>query len=207
MVNILSGGLHAGRQIEFQDFLVVPHGCSTFEDALAAAVGVHRSMRELLVEDGRGPAGVADEGGWGPRLDSNEQALEYMVRAIERAGYGPGSQISIAIDAAATHFYQGSQYRFGERGSLLGFGWHDRALRALDRCVSDRFDRGSSGRGRLDGLAACLRCAGLALRPDRRRLARYESRAHGARRRRARRQFRTGQDESDRNPQRDAARD
>ena len=119
MVNILSGGLHAGRQIEFQDFLAVPHGLTTFAAALAAVARVHRRMRDLLRADGRAPAGVADEGGWGPRLDSNEQALDYMVRAIEAAGYQPGRQVSIAIDAAATHFYLDGRYRLESEGRSL----------------------------------------------------------------------------------------
>ena len=119
MVNILSGGLHAGRQIEFQDFLAVPHGAGTFAEALEAAAAVHRSMGELLASDGRAPAGVADEGGWGPRLDSNEQALEYMVRAIESAGFAPGRQVSIAIDAAASHYYRDGEYRLSSEGRQL----------------------------------------------------------------------------------------
>ena len=119
MVNILSGGLHAGRQIEFQDFLVVPHGSETFAAALEAAVLVHRRMREVLSADGLAPDGVADEGGWGPRLTSNEDALRYMVRAIEAAGFEPGRQVSIAIDAAATHFHQDGIYRLASEGRSL----------------------------------------------------------------------------------------
>lgn len=119
MVNILSGGLHARGRIEFQDFLAVPHGCSSFAEALAAAAAVHRTMRSMLAEDRRAPDGVADEGGWGPRLDSNEQALEYMVRAIERAGFDPGSQIAIAIDAAASHFHSDGAYRLASEGRVL----------------------------------------------------------------------------------------
>ena len=119
MVNILSGGLHAGGQIEFQDFLAVPHGFGTFAEALEAAASVHRQMRLVLASDNRAPAGVADEGGWGPRLDSNEQAFEYMVRAIEAAGYEPGGQVSIAIDAAASHFYRAGEYRLSSEGRTL----------------------------------------------------------------------------------------
>ena len=119
MVNILSGGLHAGRQIEFQDFLAVPHGAGTFAEALESAAAIHRSMGELLAADGRAPAGVADEGGWGPRLDSNEQALEYMVRAIESAGYAPGRQVSIAIDAAASHYCRDGEYHLSSEGRQL----------------------------------------------------------------------------------------
>ncbi len=111
MVNILSGGLHAGGQIEFQDFLAVPHGCATFADAIEAVAAVHRHMRNLLEQDGCAPSGVADEGGWGPALASNEQALTYMVRAIEAAGYTPGDQVSIAVDVAASHFLRDGRYQ------------------------------------------------------------------------------------------------
>ena len=119
MVNILSGGLHAGRQIEFQDFLAVPHGFDTFASALEAAVRIHGRMREILLDSGSAPAGVADEGGWGPQLDSNEDALRHMVRAIEACGYVPGEQVSIAIDAAATHFYRNGEYRLDSEGRSL----------------------------------------------------------------------------------------
>ncbi len=123
MVNILSGGLHAGRQIEIQDFLAVPHGLPTFAAALEAAALIHRRMSDLLEADGTRPSGVADEGGWGPRLDSNEQALECMVRAIEAAGFQPGRQVSIAIDAAATHFHRDGEYRLSsERRTLDAAG-------------------------------------------------------------------------------------
>ena len=119
MINILSGGLHAGRQIEFQDFLAVPHGFDTFAASLEAAASIHRQMREILRSSGRATSGVADEGGWGPLLDSNEDALRCMVRAIESCGYAPGDQVSIAIDAAATHFYRGGKYRLASEGRSL----------------------------------------------------------------------------------------
>ena len=119
LVNILSGGLHAGRQIEFQDFLAVPHGFGSLAEALEAVVRLHRCMGRLLTSEGHVLTGVADEGGWGPRLASNEQALEYMMRAIEVAGYVPGQQVSIAIDAAATHFYFEGQYHLTSEGRTL----------------------------------------------------------------------------------------
>jgi enolase len=75
MINILSGGLHAGRNFEFQDFLAVPHGFSTYSESLHAAVAIHRAARELLESEGYVLTGVADEGGWGPRLPANEAAL------------------------------------------------------------------------------------------------------------------------------------
>ncbi len=134
MVNILSGGLHAGRQIEFQDFLAVPHGFATFAAALEAAATVHRRMLDILQHDGVAPDGVADEGGWGPRLPSNESALEYMVQAIEAAGFRPGTQVSIAIDAAATHFFLDGAYRLRSEGRSLD---SDAMVSLYDRWVRD----------------------------------------------------------------------
>ena len=110
MINILSGGLHAGHNIEFQDFLALPHGFASFSEALRAAVAVHAAAYELIVEAGYTLTGVADEGGWGPHLRSNEEALALLTRAIERAGYRPAAQVSIAIDAASSHFYADGVY-------------------------------------------------------------------------------------------------
>lgn len=110
MVNILSGGLHAGRNFEFQDFLAVPLGFRTYALALEAAVAVHRAARAVLSDRGYLLTGVADEGGWGPLLPSNEPALEIMTQAIERAGYKAGVEIAIAIDVAASHFFVEGAY-------------------------------------------------------------------------------------------------
>ena len=119
MVNILSGGLHAGRNFEFQDFLAVPHGFPRYSDALRAVVAIHRATRELLEKEGHILTGVADEGGWGPRLQNNEAALDILTRAIAAAGFAPGEQVSIAIDAASTHFYADGQYNLASEGRSL----------------------------------------------------------------------------------------
>lgn len=119
MVNILSGGLHADRNIEFQDFLVIPHGFSSFAAALEATVAVHRTVFRLLKERGYRLTGVADEGGWGPRADSNERPLEILAQAIEAAGYRPGEQVSIALDVAASHFYHEGGYELATEGRTL----------------------------------------------------------------------------------------
>lgn len=110
MVNILSGGLHAGHNFEFQDFLAVPLHFATYAEALEAVVGVHRAARAVLEKRGCILTGVADEGGWGPRLRANEVALDVMLEAIESARYRPGEQVAIAIDAAASHFYRSGCY-------------------------------------------------------------------------------------------------
>jgi enolase len=122
MINILSGGLHAGRNFEFQDFLAVPHGLPTYSEALQAVVAIHHSTHELLETEGHILTGVADEGGWGPRLATNEAALEILTRAIEAAGFTPGAEVSIAIDAASTHFYSDGRYDLASEARSLTSG-------------------------------------------------------------------------------------
>ena len=119
MINILSGGHHAGRNIEFQDFLAFPIGFVSYSEALHAAVEIHRATRRLLDQRGFALTGVADEGGWGPALPSNETALRLLTEAIERAGYRPGEQVAIAIDVASSHFWDGSRYVLGTEGRTL----------------------------------------------------------------------------------------
>lgn len=119
MVNILSGGLHAGRKIEVQDFLAIGHGFDSFGEALRAIVAIHGAARRVLEERGVQLTGVADEGGWGPRLERNELGLEVLARAIERAGYRPGEQVSIALDIASSHFHASGRYHLATEGRRL----------------------------------------------------------------------------------------
>jgi len=119
MVNILSGGLHAGRNLEFQDFLVIAHGFADTVKALEATVAVHRQAGRLLAEQGCVLTGVADEGGWGPLLASNEKALEVLTQAIERAGYRPREHFTIALDVAASHFYRDGRYELATEDRAL----------------------------------------------------------------------------------------
>jgi len=106
MVNILSGGLHAGGNIEFQDFLVIPEGIRDYRQQLEAIAAVHRETRRILEEWRMPVTGVADEGGWGPRLQSNEAALQILTEAIERVG----RPLTIALDVAASHFHRAGKY-------------------------------------------------------------------------------------------------
>jgi enolase len=115
MVNILSGHLHAGGNFEFQDFLAIPAGFATYSEALEAVVAVHRAARAALEERGYHLTGVADEGGWGPHLPSNETALEVMLEAIERTG----RPMAIAIDVAASHFFENGKYELRTEGRSL----------------------------------------------------------------------------------------
>ena len=110
MVNLLSGGKHAGAQVDFQDFLIVPRGAGSMAEALERVQAVYRAALALLTERHGYQPLVADEGGWAPRLASNEAMLELTTEAIERAGCRPLEDVAVAIDVAATHFYREGRY-------------------------------------------------------------------------------------------------
>jgi enolase len=109
-IQIFGGGAHAGRRVDIQDFLVVCPAAKSFAQALDWTAEVYRAAGALMKEAGT-LAGVADEGGWWPAFSTNEHALETLVRAIERAGFTPGSQVGIALDVAASEFGRGGKYK------------------------------------------------------------------------------------------------
>ena len=111
MVNIASGGLHGGGNIDFQDFQVIPLRAERYSEALHDVVLIYRAMKDVLKARGVYSPGVADEGGYAPRLESNEAGFEVMVEALERAGFKPGKDAAIAVDVAASHFYQNGRYQ------------------------------------------------------------------------------------------------
>ena len=111
MVQIFGGGAHAGGRVDIQDFLVVPIGAATFDEAISIAVRIYESAGRLMTERG-GRRGVADEGGWWPEFSSNSEALDVLLLAIERAALRPGIEAAIAIDVAASQLRSGSGYRF-----------------------------------------------------------------------------------------------
>jgi enolase len=111
MMNILNGGTHADNGLEVQEFMVVPLGFSSFAEGLRAGVEIFHALKANLKKDGLTIA-VGDEGGFAPRLGSNEEALRRIVLAIEAAGYAPGDQVALALDAAASEFYDGGKYTF-----------------------------------------------------------------------------------------------
>jgi enolase len=111
MINIASGGLHGGGNIDFQDFQVIPLRATRYSDALHDVVLIYKAMKDVLKARGVYSPGVADEGGYAPRLASNEAGFEVMVEAIERAGFKPGRDAAIAVDVAASHFYKNGRYR------------------------------------------------------------------------------------------------
>jgi enolase len=117
-IQIFGGGAHAGRRVDVQDFMVVCPGASSFAQALEWTAEVYRHAGLLMAQRGS-LFGVADEGGWWPDFSSNEQALEMLVLAIERAGFIPGDQVAIALDIAASEFGQQGQYRLGLESRAL----------------------------------------------------------------------------------------
>jgi enolase len=111
MMNILNGGVHADNGLEFQEFMVIPHGAPNFDEALRMGVEVFHHLKAILKKDGLTVA-VGDEGGFAPRLGSNEAALSAIMKAIEAAGYKPGEDISLALDAAMSEFYDPKTERY-----------------------------------------------------------------------------------------------
>jgi len=108
-VQIFGGGAHAGRRVDVQDFMVIAVGASDYAQSLEWTAEVYRAAGLLMSEAGL-LAGVADEGGWWPAFASNEQALDFLLRAIERAGYAPGQDVAISLDIAATDFGRDGKY-------------------------------------------------------------------------------------------------
>jgi enolase len=120
MVNMISGGKHAGGNLDFQDVLIIPAGASDYPTQLEWIVRVYRRLGKLLLDAGYEGYLVGDEGGYGPKLTSNREAVEFVVRAIETAGLQPGHDVTLALDVAASHFYRdGGYFLAAEQGQRL----------------------------------------------------------------------------------------
>jgi len=132
-IQIFGGGAHAGRRVDIQDFMVVCPGARSFAQALEWTAEVYRQAG-LLMRSRGALFGVADEGGWWPAFDTNEEALEALVHAIELAGFVPGEQVAIALDIAASDFGRGGRYTLGlERRELDSDGLIELLLRWCDK--------------------------------------------------------------------------
>jgi enolase len=122
MINMISGGKHAGGNIDFQDILIQPIGAPDFRTGLEWSVRIYRRLGELLTRDGFEGRLVGDEGGYGPRLPSNQAAVEFVIRAIEAAKLRPAEDVNLAIDVAATHFYRDGRYHLAAENIGLSAG-------------------------------------------------------------------------------------
>jgi enolase len=114
-MNILNGGAHADNKVDPQEFMIVPHGADRFSEALRMGVEVFHALKAILKKKGYSTA-VGDEGGFAPDVRSNEEALETILDAIRSAGYEPGSQVSLALDVAASELHEGDIYVFKKSG-------------------------------------------------------------------------------------------
>jgi enolase len=117
MMNIINGGKHADNSINLQEFMIMPVGAETFSQALQWSVEVFHTLKKLLKESGYSTS-VGDEGGFAPNFESDEQALQFIVQAIEKAGFKPGQDFFIAMDAAATELYEEAK-KAGKEGQYL----------------------------------------------------------------------------------------
>jgi len=132
-IQIFGGGAHAGRRVDIQDFMIVCPGAGSFAQALEWTAEVYRHAGQLMRTRGA-LLGVADEGGWWPAFDTNEEALEALVVAIERAGFVPGEQVAIALDIAASDFGRAGRYTLGlERRELDSDGLIELLLRWCEK--------------------------------------------------------------------------
>ncbi|MBZ9689017.1 phosphopyruvate hydratase [Clostridium estertheticum] len=118
MMNIINGGSHADNNVDLQEFMIMPVGATSFSEALRMSAEVYHSLKALLKSKGLA-TGVGDEGGFAPDLSSNEEAIKIIIEAIEKAGYVPGKDIYIALDPAASEFFEDGTYNLASEGRIL----------------------------------------------------------------------------------------
>lgn len=133
-IQIFGGGAHAGRRVDVQDFMVMVPGATSFDEVMEVTSAVYFAAGRIMAERGK-LAGVADEGGWWPQFDSNEEALQTLLAAIERAGEVPGDRVVISLDIAASEFGKAGQYRLALEDRTLG---SDEMIRLLEGWI-DRY--------------------------------------------------------------------
>ncbi len=119
MLNIINGGAHADNDVDLQEYMILPSGFDDYKEALRASSEIYHTLKKLLAEDGH-PTALGDEGGFAPNFKNNEEPIEYILRAIEKAGYKPGEEVNIALDAASSEFYKDGKYELKGDGKVLG---------------------------------------------------------------------------------------
>lgn len=118
MMNVINGGAHASNNLDIQEFMIMPLRAQSFRDALRMGAEIFHVLKKILEKDGHS-TGVGDEGGFAPNFKNHDEAFSYLIKAIEEAGYNPGSEVALAIDAAASEFYKDGKYVLkGENLSL-----------------------------------------------------------------------------------------
>ncbi|PNR92795.1 phosphopyruvate hydratase [Petrotoga sp. 9PWA.NaAc.5.4] len=145
MMNIINGGQHADNNLDIQEFMIMPAGFNSFKDALRAGAEIFHNLKNILKKEGHITA-VGDEGGFAPNLKSNEEAIKYIIRAIEAAGYKPGVQVFIAMDAAASEFYNEETKKYSIDGKeMSSLELSDYYISLIDKypikSIEDPFDQ------------------------------------------------------------------
>ncbi|MDR1650437.1 MAG: phosphopyruvate hydratase [Synergistaceae bacterium] len=121
LMNVVNGGAHADNNLDFQECMLVPHGASSFAEALRMGAETYHALKNILKKSGH-PTAIGDEGGFAPNFKTNSEAFKYLTDAISEAGYEPGKQISLAMDVAATEFYRDGVYDLAGEGRKLNAG-------------------------------------------------------------------------------------
>ncbi|BAF70763.1 phosphopyruvate hydratase [Nitratiruptor sp. SB155-2] len=118
MLNIINGGAHADNDVDLQEYMIMPTGFDSFKEALRASAEIYHTLKKLLAEDGH-PTALGDEGGFAPNFKNNEEPIEYILKAIEKAGYKPADEVNIALDAASSEFYKDGKYELKGDNKVL----------------------------------------------------------------------------------------
>lgn len=118
MINVINGGAHANNRVDLQEFMIVPAGFDSFREAVRCGVEIFQSLKSLIAGRGYSTA-VGDEGGYAPDLKSNEEAIEVILEAIDKAGYSAGDDVYLALDAASSEFYKNGHYELASEGQVL----------------------------------------------------------------------------------------
>jgi enolase len=144
MMNVLNGGAHADNSVDFQEFMVMPTGAESFSHCMRMGVEIYHSLKRTLAEKGLSTA-LGDEGGFAPDLESNQAALDFLIAAIEVAGYAPGSDVVIALDPATSEIYDEGKYVLESEGRSLSSEemaqyWHDARQRFEIVSIEDGMD-------------------------------------------------------------------
>ncbi|CAN5361612.1 phosphopyruvate hydratase [soil metagenome] len=159
MMNVINGGMHADNNLDLQEFMILPLGVKSFREAIRCGAEVFHTLKKLLHDRGLSTA-VGDEGGFAPSLKSHEEAIQLLLKAIETAGYEPGTQVAIGLDCAATEFYKDGLYNLdGEGLKLSSSDWTNMLATWCDKYPIISIEDGMS-EGDWDGWATLTKALG-----------------------------------------------
>ena len=197
MMNVINGGAHADNPIDVQEFMVMPVGAESFSDSLRMGAEIFHSLRKALKDAGHN-TNVGDEGGFAPNLKSTDEALAFLARAVEAAGYRLGDEVVLALDVASSELFEDGRYTLAGESRTLDAAGMVQLYEELVRALPDRLDRGRHGRGRLGRLEGADRRARRQGAAGRRRSVRDQPGDPGAGHRQGHRQRAPGQGQPDR---------